>query len=564
VTISRALRHSSLILFALVVLLILFVVPPAPRYVAHLADPDPLVVKGAIHVHTVRSDGGGTVDDVAAAAAAAGLSYVVITDHGDGRRIEPPSYRSGVLVLDGAEISATEGHVLAIGSRAADYALAGEAQDVIEDIHRLGGIAVVAHPGSPKRDLAWRGWDTLYDGIEWLNADSEWRDESATSLAALVLGYWLRPAAAVARTFDRPERVLERADAEAARRPIVLLAGHDAHARIGGGTEDQPGGRSLPLPSYKAVFQSFAVRAVLDTAFTHQAADDAAVLLRAIRHGRVFTAVDGLAPAGRFTFTMRSGSATAGIGDRVIPAGPLEIEVAADAPEGARIVVVGNGRDVASGPPPRLAARLEPSPGPYRVEVRLDDAPGQPPVPWIVSSPIYVGLPAPAQHPPATGSEAVASLATADAADQWTVEHSRGSGGTTSVSREDGTVQFTFSLGENRALSPYAAAARNVDVSAATAIEFRIHTDQPMRVSVQLRSPPRQGEGEGRRWRRSVYVDTEDRLIRLALSEFDPVPPASSAPDTPTIDSLLFVVDTVNADPGAQGVVTLADVRLLR
>jgi predicted metal-dependent phosphoesterase TrpH len=145
---------------AAVALLLFLVLPPAPRHVNRSAASDPLVVKGAIHVHTIRSDGGGTVDDVAAAASAAGLAFVIVTDHGDGRRIEPPSYRSGVLVLDGAEVSTAQGHVLAIGVRAAEYPLGGEARDVIEDIHRLGGFAVAAHPASAKREPARAGMPT--------------------------------------------------------------------------------------------------------------------------------------------------------------------------------------------------------------------------------------------------------------------------------------------------------------------------------------------------------------------------------------------------------------------
>ena len=361
--------------------------PPAPSRVTLSAAPDPLVVKGAVHIHTVRSDGGGTVDDVAVAAAAAGLAFVVVTDHGDGRRIEPPSYRSGVLVLDGAEISTAGGHVLAIGIRRAEYPLGGEASDAIEDIHRLGGLAIVAHPTSPKRELAWSAWDAPYDGLEWLNADSEWRDESAGALFRLGLGYWLRPAAAVARTFDRPTTALQRADAEGARRGIVLVAGQDAHARIGKGTEDAGSGRSVPLPSYRAVFESFALRAILDSRLTGDAGDDAAIVLRALRHGRVFTALDGLAQPSRLAFTIRSGGASAALGDRIIPGGPLQVEVAADAPAGARIAVIGNGREVAEGVAPHLTSELPAVPGPYRVEVRLADAPGNPPVPWIVSEP---------------------------------------------------------------------------------------------------------------------------------------------------------------------------------
>src|SRR6187200_1211701 len=63
-------------------------------------------VRGAIHVHTNRSDGSGSVDDVAAAAARAGLQFVVFSDHGDARRpAMAPSYRHGVLCIDAVEIS---------------------------------------------------------------------------------------------------------------------------------------------------------------------------------------------------------------------------------------------------------------------------------------------------------------------------------------------------------------------------------------------------------------------------------------------------------------------------
>ena len=73
-------------------------------------------VRGAIHVHTSRSDGTGTVDEVAAAAARAGLAFVVFTDHGDATR-EPdaPRYRSGVLCIDAVEISTRDGHLIALG-----------------------------------------------------------------------------------------------------------------------------------------------------------------------------------------------------------------------------------------------------------------------------------------------------------------------------------------------------------------------------------------------------------------------------------------------------------------
>ena len=73
-------------------------------------------VPGILHVHTTRSDGRGTPDEVAAAAARAGVAFLVFTDHGDATRTpDAPVYRSGVLCLDGVEVSTTGGHYLEIG-----------------------------------------------------------------------------------------------------------------------------------------------------------------------------------------------------------------------------------------------------------------------------------------------------------------------------------------------------------------------------------------------------------------------------------------------------------------
>ena len=72
-------------------------------------------VAGIAHVHSNRSDGRGTPDEIAAAAARAGLKFLVFTDHGDATRTpDRPVYRSGVLCLDGVEISTTGGHYVAM------------------------------------------------------------------------------------------------------------------------------------------------------------------------------------------------------------------------------------------------------------------------------------------------------------------------------------------------------------------------------------------------------------------------------------------------------------------
>ena len=133
-----------------------YLLPPAPQGLPAAVHGG---VRGAIHVHTRRSDGSGTVEQVAAAAARAGLQFVILTDHGDGtREPAPPVYSSGVLVIDAVEISTEDGHVVALGLPKAPYPLGGEPRDVVEDIERLGGMAIAAHPGSVKPELRWTEW----------------------------------------------------------------------------------------------------------------------------------------------------------------------------------------------------------------------------------------------------------------------------------------------------------------------------------------------------------------------------------------------------------------------
>ena len=134
-------------------------VPPPPVAPSTSAWSGPIVAAGAVHVHTTRSDGAGSIDDVARVAGQAGLQFIVLTDHGDATTLDPPAYRSGVLVIDGVEISTTRGHYGAVGLTPAPYPLAGEAREVAEDVRRLGGFGFVTHGDSPKTDLRWSDWE---------------------------------------------------------------------------------------------------------------------------------------------------------------------------------------------------------------------------------------------------------------------------------------------------------------------------------------------------------------------------------------------------------------------
>jgi len=536
--------------------------PPATR----------TVVPGGYHVHTTRSDGTGTVDEVALAAARAGLRFVIFTDHGDGvRRPDPPMYRAGVLCLDGVEISTTEGHYAVIGMGQAPYPLGGEPRDVVEDVARLGGFGIAAHPTSPKAELQWREWGVPLDGIEWLNADSEWRDETWLGLARALVDYLFRPPESLASVLDRPDAALVRWDALTRHRRVVGLAGLDAHARLGGQQAADPhvGGVFLKLPSYESLFRALSLRVEVEEPWHGDAAHDGASLLDALQAGHVYTAIDAIAGPPSFEFTARSGSHTAREGDVLDVAGAVDLEASTNAPPGSMLVLMENGRIASevSGPHLRYTARS--TPAVFRVEVRVPPRPGGPRVPWIVSNPIYAGGPGerPAVLvPPPT--HAVLSLVQPGRFAAYHLEHDARSGATVSpTSRSDGAgLVLAYALGGGPPAGQFAALVFETTghaVGGSDRISFRASSDGPMRGSLQVRQPG--ADRDGLRWQRSFYVDAAPRDISVRFDDMRPVVPTMPThPDLSQVDAVLIVVDTTNTRPATAGRMWLEQVRLER
>lgn len=524
------------------------ILPPASRVLAPPTwRPAGHIVRGTFHAHTVRSDGAGTPDEVAAAASRAGLRFLILTDHGDATRPpDRPAYRSGVLCLDAVEISTDGGHYAALGLGAAPYPLGGDPRDVVEDVARLGGFGVVTHPDSPKSALAWRGWNEPFDALEWLNADSEWRDESGPRLALALVTYPFRRAETLAALFDRPA-TLRRWDELTRRRRVLALAGSDAHARAGWKSAGDPyeGGPSVSLPSYESSFGAFSLTVTLDRPLSGNATEDAGRLLAALRGGRVHTLVDGYARAGAFEFSGQHGEAAVFEGDEVpLDHEPVVLRVRTNATAGSQVVLLRDGREVSRVRSASLVYATN-RPGVYRAEAWLPGAAGRP-MPWAVSNPIFIGwTPAPAAAPPRAGETLIAIAA--GGAD-WHVEHDPTSSGL--VGQDSEATTFDYRLGAKSGRSQFAALAHDGRFPAhASGLVFRASADAPMRVSVQVRVP---GTGEGERWSRSIYLDRERREIVIPFAEMRPQGPTSTpAPRVAEVQSLLFVVDRTNAAAGS-------------
>jgi hypothetical protein len=189
---------------------------------------------GAVHIHTVRSDGGVDFPGVIETARALRLDYVVVTDHMSlhGReRYE--GIHDGVVVLVGYEHndSSKRNHYLVMG---VDKVIEeqDDPQKYIDAAREAGGVGFIAHP-CEKRDYfeslpayPWTCWSaTGYDGIELWNQISDWV-EQLKSYSRFIR--FLFP-----RRFlgDPPSEALATWDSANRMRFVAGIGGVDAHTR---------------------------------------------------------------------------------------------------------------------------------------------------------------------------------------------------------------------------------------------------------------------------------------------------------------------------------------------
>lgn len=537
-----------------------------PRTITLGTPLDDGTVAGSLHVHTNRSDGRGSQDEVAEAARRANLRFVVFSDHGDGSLPpSPPAYRSGVLCLDGVEISTTGGHYVAVGLPQVPYPLGGEARDVVDDVARLGGFGIVAHPDSPKADLRWREWTAPFDGVEIANLDTSWRAHLASfgwrskfRLLSALASYPLRPSETIAALLTESEELAARWDSLTRRRRVVAVAGSDAHANLAFRSAD-PGRSplSLPLPGYEASLRALTVHVRPSRPLTGNADLDARLLLEGLRAGHVYTVLEGLARPASFEFTATRGATTVEAGDELRTTGAaVTLRVRTNRPPGfTSSVWQGDELLEANRPEEEFTLETTGAPAVYRVEVRAGREPASPR--WIVSNPIYIredttaGPPAP--RPPAREAS---QLFDGRSTSAWGVEQDPTSVGVLEVTpRVDGAeLRLRYGLSGGTRVGQFVAAVVGTPqgIAPADRLVLTARAERPMRISIQTRADVPGGKSE--RWQRSVYLDGTDRERTVFFNEMTPVGVTGAwSPPVDRVRAIMFVVDTTNSRPGASG-----------
>jgi hypothetical protein len=482
---------------------------------------------------------------------------------------DAPSYHAGVLCLDGVEISTSGGHYAAFDMPRSPYPLAGEPRDVVEDVRRLGGFGIAAHPDSPKPQLAWTDWTIPVDAIELLNPDTSWRILTARSdwmsrrrLATALLDYPFRAPEVMAGLLQ-PTGALAHWAAAAASRRVVTLAGADAHARLPlrGADPGEGGGLALPLPGYEPSFRVLSVHVRTERALTGNARTDASLVTQAVRNGHLYTAVDGLATPPSFDFNVTNAVGTAGDGDSLGAGGRVELRVTSNAPP-RFLTVVRNGSQTLSSArdAQNLVVHGGDATGVYWVEIVDTDR--TPPIVWIRSNPVYVRDASPnptsARTTEPTRRE---PLFDERSTRDWVVEHDPRSKAAFDLTAEGELpeLRFRYALGSGPPAGQYSSLVRNVPngIGNFDRVSFDVRSDRPMRMSVQIR------DKTADRWQRSIYVDGPRQGHSVLLDDFRAVGITHAVtPRNEDLRTVLFVVDTTNTKPGTSGTVWISDARV--
>jgi len=336
-------------------------------------------LRGAIHVHSYLShDSEGTHEEIVRSAQEAGLDFIIMTDHD-----HPEIFREGmqgryedVLVIRGMEmIKGCRGtadlcaSLLAVGIRDYFDHRPLTFQQVIDEVHRQGGLAIVAHP------RGWREWSLdgmtgieIYDILDDV-MDKKWKFPKF--FLDILYSYRKYPDEVFISIQDQPRWHLDKWDELTQTRKIVGIAGNDSHQNV------RVMGRQLD--PYLSCFR-FVSPHILALKL------DEETILSALKEGHAYVAFDLLSDATGFGFALTDQGKSWLMGEEVRfgPGQTLTVRL----PQQGRIVLIRDGQEVnRCGGCSELSLPVE-GPGVYRVEafLRIQNRWR----PWIFSNPIYV------------------------------------------------------------------------------------------------------------------------------------------------------------------------------
>jgi hypothetical protein len=345
------------------------------------------------HVHSNMSDGLQSPEEIALQARAAGVSLVLLTDHGRPN-VASSNFRktiAGVTVVGGSEATLPEGRFTFFGGRQAPgFRVSSFPPEAMEDARSRGAFPVLAYPDDFR--FGWHYWnaDLRPGGIEILNLFTSLRRTSLASRFLLAI-YYPFSRYYFLKTLSFPSESIIHWDNFLQRDRTWAFVASDAH----GGfhiTKFLP----IKLPSYADTFSFVAMG--IDRRYSRDPE-------LAIRSGNFFNCIRGAAEPEKFEFSAHSGSQSFPTGSDAPAKSDLHVEVKSEN-QAMRLVLKKDGAEISESVADHLDLLSAPA-GVYRVEAHLLRHPLLPPeIPWIISNPIFVGMARDSQRSPGNSQTA--------------------------------------------------------------------------------------------------------------------------------------------------------------
>jgi hypothetical protein len=330
-----------------------------------------------VHLHSIYSDGTGTVRQIARAARRAKADVVLLTDHDTlaAKRNGEEGWYGDVLLLVGEEVSPRRrNHYLAFGiDEEIDHSQL-DAAGICAAVKGAGGFGFAAHPFSQGSERFKRAGPGMpFDALDCadLHGIELWSFVNDTGEAITSVPQMARFLLAPGRALDHPpRRNMDAWDELCRTRRVVAIGGIDAH---------QFGKRIGPVVPLRVMAYHRSFRHIRTHVLTEGPPHRDAVYA-ALRDGGCYIAVDSIAPAKGFAFEADDLAMGA-----EAPAGRRTLTVRT--PADARLRLLRDGTEIATASGSSFAMEIE-DPGVYRVEA-LRHKHGRERT-WILSNPIYL------------------------------------------------------------------------------------------------------------------------------------------------------------------------------
>ncbi|MFC2085094.1 PHP domain-containing protein [Bacteroidota bacterium] len=344
---------------------------------------------GAIHMHSVYSDGSGKPDEIAEFANEVGLDYILLTDHNTLRAKKEgfEGWYGKTLLLIGCELNDKQSlnHYLAFGIDKT-FSTRLPAKEYVALVKQAGGIGFIAHPHEKRSSMKehppypWKEWNTKdFTGIEVWNHMSEWMEGLNEQNK---YNYFVHPLRSIVAP---PKVTLELWDKLNEKRRVVGIGGVDAHAH----KVNLLGFFEVEVFPYKILFKSVRTHILADEKITggkekSKILKAQKILFNSLASGKCFISNYYRGDAKGFRYFAQTGKKTHQMGDSIKLSENTRLRVILPNISGSiRLLKNGNIMDMVEDIDAEFQVQDK---GIYRVEVYIDG------FPWIYSNHIRIGV----------------------------------------------------------------------------------------------------------------------------------------------------------------------------